>query len=102
MGNLVNMEIAKLQIIAHVRLAGKDQFVISAYPYQVVNMETVQMLWNVIVKMDGQEDFAKFHTVAIVKMESAKVLKNACASLDGKVMLVTDVSHSLVVQMEIV
>ena len=31
----MNMEIAKLQIIVHVKLVGKAQFVISAYPYQV-------------------------------------------------------------------
>lgn len=96
------MAIAKLQIIVLVKLVGKDQFVMFVYPCQVANMETVQMLSNVPAWTDGQEDFAKFLSAVIVKMESAKVLKNACAFLDGKVHLATDVSHSQDAQMEIV
>merc|ERR1711962_1566299 len=90
----VNMEIARLQIIVLVKLVGRDQFVMPAYPCQVANMETVQMLWSVIVWTDGQGDIATFHSAVIVTMESVKVLKNVFAFLDGKVTLVIDVSHS--------
>jgi len=94
------MAIAKLQIIALVKSAGKGPFAMSAYVCQVANMETVQMLWNVTAWMDGQEDFAKFLSVVIVKMESVNVLTNAFAFLAGKVQLVIDVRPYQDVQME--
>ena len=67
----------KPQIIVPVKLAGKGQFVMFAYPCQDAKMETVLKPWSATAGMDGLEDFAKF--VSLTKFYRLHILN----TLDG-------------------